>query len=115
MERGAHVLDVNAGLPDIDETAMLSRVVFELQSVCGLPLQIDTSSPEAMEAALRIYNGKPMINSVCGKRESMESVFPLAAKYPKRQREGFRLHRKFMTLQKNMEFPKKILLSTRWQ
>ncbi len=81
MERGAHVLDVNAGLPDIDETAMLSRVVFELQSVCGLPLQIDTSSPKAMEAALRIYNGKPMINSVCGKRESMESVFPLAAKY----------------------------------
>ena len=81
MECGAHVLDVNAGLPDIDETAMLSRVVFELQSVCSLPLQIDTSSAKAMEAALRIYNGKPMINSVCGKRESMEAVFPLAAKY----------------------------------
>ncbi len=81
MERGAHVLDVNAGLPDIDEIQMLSRVVFELQSVCDLPLQIDTSNPEAMEAALRIYNGKPMINSVCGKRESMKAVFPLAAKY----------------------------------
>lgn len=80
-ECGAHVLDVNTGLPDIDETAMLSSVVFELQSVCDLPLQIDTSSPQAMEAALRIYNGKPMINSVCGKQESMEAVFPLAAKY----------------------------------
>lgn len=81
MECGAHVLDVNCGLPDIDESAMLSSVVFELQSVCDLPLQIDTSNPEAMEKALRIYNGKPMINSVCGKKESMEAVFPLAAKY----------------------------------
>ncbi len=81
MELGAHVLDVNCGLPDIDETAMLSKVVYELQTVCDLPLQIDTSDPKAMEAALRIYNGKPMINSVCGKEESMECVFPLAAKY----------------------------------
>jgi len=80
-ECGAHVLDVNVGLPDIDETAMLSKVVFELQAVCDLPLQIDTASYAAMEAALRIYNGKPMINSVCGKRESMEAVFPLAKKY----------------------------------
>ena len=80
-ERGAHVLDVNAGLPDIDETAVLKKVVCELQAVCDLPLQIDTSDPEAMETALRVYNGKPMINSVCGKRESMEAVFPLAAKY----------------------------------
>lgn len=81
QQRGAHVLDVNAGLPDIDETAMLSKIVFSLQSVCDLPLQIDTADPAAMEAALRIYNGKPMINSVCGKKESMEAVFPLAAKY----------------------------------
>jgi len=81
MELGAHVLDVNCGLPDIDETSMLSKVVYELQTVCDLPLQIDTSDPKAMEAALRIYNGKPMINSVCGKEESMASVFPLAAKY----------------------------------
>ncbi len=80
-ESGAHVLDVNVGLPDIDEKRMLSNVVFELQSVCDLPLQIDTSDKDAMEAALRIYNGKPMINSVCGKKESMEAVFPLAAKY----------------------------------
>lgn len=81
MELGAHVLDVNCGLPDIDEVAMLSKVVYELQTVCDLPLQIDTSDPKALEAALRIYNGKPMINSVNGKEESMEAVFPLAAKY----------------------------------
>ena len=81
MELGAHVLDVNCGLPDIDEAAMLSKVVYELQTVCNLPLQIDTSDPKALEAALRIYNGKPMINSVNGKEESMASVFPLAAKY----------------------------------
>ena len=81
MELGAHVLDVNCGLPDIDETEMLSKVVYELQTVCDLPLQIDTSNPKAMEKALRLYNGKPMINSVCGKEESMAAVFPLAAKY----------------------------------
>ncbi len=78
---GAHVLDVNAGLPDIDEEKMLQDIVFSLQSVCDLPLQIDTTKPEAMEAALRVYNGKAMINSVCGKKESMDAVFPLAAKY----------------------------------
>ncbi len=80
-ELGAHILDVNCGLPDIDEEEMLSRVVYELQSVCDLPLQIDTSDYKAMESALRIYNGKAMINSVCGKEESMEKVFPLAKKY----------------------------------
>ncbi len=80
-ELGAHILDVNVGLPDIDEPSMLTRVVKELQAVIDLPLQIDTSDPEAMGAALRIYNGKPMINSVNGKRESMEQVFPLAKKY----------------------------------
>ena len=78
---GAHVLDVNAGLPEIDEVKMLSAIVSELQTVCDLPLQIDTTDPEAMEAALRIYNGKPMINSVSGKQESMDAIFPLAAKY----------------------------------
>ena len=78
---GAHVLDVNVGIPDIDETQMLPSVVFSLQSVCDLPLQLDTSNPEAMETAIRIYSGKPLINSVCGKQESMDAVFPLAAKY----------------------------------
>ncbi len=78
---GAHVLDVNCGLPDIDEAEMLKTVTRELQAVTNLPLQIDTANPVALEQALRIYNGKPMINSVCGKAESMETVFPLAAKY----------------------------------
>ena len=80
-EAGAHILDVNVGLPEIDETALLSRVVTELQSVCALPLQIDTADPDAMEGALRRYNGKAMINSVNGKRESMAAVFPLVKKY----------------------------------
>ncbi len=81
QERGAHILDVNVGLPEIDEVEMLKRAVCELQAVIDLPLQIDTSDPAAMETALRRYNGKAMINSVNGKRESMDCVFPLAAKY----------------------------------
>lgn len=80
-DSGAHVLDVNVGLPEIDEPSMMEEVVKELQAVTTLPLQIDTSNPEAMERALRIYNGKPLINSVNGKEEVMEAVFPLAAKY----------------------------------
>ncbi len=80
-DSGAHVLDVNVGLPEIDEPSMMEEVVRELQAVTTLPLQIDTSNPQAMERALRIYNGKPLINSVNGKEEVMEAVFPLAAKY----------------------------------
>ncbi len=80
-ESGADVLDVNVGLPEIDETAVLSDTVRELQAVTALPLQIDTSSPVAMEAALRCYNGKAMINSVNGKEEVMEAIFPLVKKY----------------------------------
>ena len=80
-ENGAHILDVNVGLPDIDETAMMVEAVEGLQSVTSLPLQIDTVDVRAMEAALRIYNGKPMVNSVSGKQESMDAVFPLIAKY----------------------------------
>ncbi len=78
---GAHILDVNVGLPEIDESEMLCRVVCELQAVCALPLQIDTGNPLALEGALRRYNGKPMINSVNGTAESMELVFPLVKKY----------------------------------
>lgn len=81
QEKGVHVLDVNVGLPDIDEPQMLCRAVAELQAVTDLPLQIDTSDADAMERALRLYNGKAMINSVSGKSESMDAVFPLAAKY----------------------------------
>ena len=81
QEAGAHILDVNVGLPGIDEPQMMEDVVRELQSVTELPLQIDTSDVRALERALRIYNGKPLINSVNGKKESMDAVFPLAAKY----------------------------------
>lgn len=80
-EQGVHILDVNVGLPEIDEKAMLTASVQELQAVTNLPLQIDTSDPRAMEAALRRYNGKAMVNSVSGKRESMDAVFPLVKKY----------------------------------
>ncbi|MGN0372802.1 MAG: homocysteine S-methyltransferase family protein [Enterocloster sp.] len=81
QDNGADVLDVNVGLPEIDEPSMMEEAVKELQSIIDLPLQIDTSDPRAMERALRVYNGKPMINSVNGKEEVMEQVFPLAAKY----------------------------------
>ena len=80
-EKGVHILDVNVGLPDIDEVAMLTEAIRELQAIIDLPLQIDTSNAAAMESALRRYNGKAMINSVSGKQESMDSVFPLAKKY----------------------------------
>lgn len=81
QEKGVDILDVNVGLPDIDEVKMLKSVVCELQTVSDLPLQIDTSDTTAMEAALRRYNGKAMINSVNGKQESMQAVFPLVKKY----------------------------------
>lgn len=81
QDKGAHILDVNVGLPDIDEVAMMEKVVKELQSVTSLPLQIDTVDGKAMERAMRIYNGKPMINSVNGKQVSMDEVFPLIRKY----------------------------------
>ena len=80
-EAGVHILDVNVGLPEIDEKTMLASAICRLQEVTDLPLQIDTSDPVAMEAALRRYNGKAMINSVNGKRESMEKIFPLVKKY----------------------------------
>ena len=80
-EAGAEILDVNVGLPEIDEVALLTEAVTEIQAVTALPLCIDTASPAAMEAALRRYNGKPLLNSVNGKRESLASVLPLAKKY----------------------------------
>lgn len=80
-DKGAHILDVNVGLPEIDEPAMMERVVTGLQSILALPLQIDTSDAAAMERGMRLYNGKPMLNSVSGKAESMETVFPLVRKY----------------------------------
>ncbi len=81
QDNGAHILDVNVGLPDIDEPTLMKEVVQELQSVTNLPLQIDTVDTVAMENALRIYNGKAMVNSVSGKQESMDAVFPPIRKY----------------------------------
>ena len=81
QEKGVHILDVNVGLPDIDENTMLKTAVCELQAVIDLPLQIDTADVTAMENALRIYNGKALINSVNGKKESMKAIFPLVKKY----------------------------------
>lgn len=81
QERGAHILDVNVGLPEIDEVSMLANAVYNLQSVLPLPLQLDSSDAVALEASMRIYNGKAMINSVNGKQSSMAEIFPLVRKY----------------------------------
>ena len=80
-EDGAHVLDVNVGVPGLDEVAVLPEIIRALQGVCDLPLAIDTSNPDAMEAAARIYNGRPLLNSVSGKKSTMDAVFPIAKKY----------------------------------
>ncbi len=80
-EAGADVLDVNLGLPDIDEVALQDKVIKEIQATCDIPLQIDTANFKAMERAARIYNGKPLLNSANGKQEVMDAVFPIAKKY----------------------------------
>ncbi len=81
QDKGAHILDVNVGLPDIDEIEWLKTAVYNLQSVLSLPLQLDSSDTKALETSMRIYNGKAMINSVNGKEASMREVFPLVKKY----------------------------------
>ncbi len=80
-EAGAQVLDVNAGLPGIDEAATLEQLIKDLQAVTDLPLQLDSSNPEALSRALRIYNGKPIVNSVNGETETLEKILPLCKKY----------------------------------
>ncbi|NLI22124.1 MAG: dihydropteroate synthase [Clostridiales bacterium] len=81
LDAGADALDVNVGLPELNEAALLPEVTEAVQSVAGVPLQLDTSDPVALEAALRAYVGKPIINSVNGKRHVMDEVFPLARRY----------------------------------
>ena len=81
QEQGADILDVNVGLPDIDEVAAIQTAVERLSAATLLPLQIDSTNPEALEAAVRRYPGKPIINSVNGKREVMDAVLPIAARY----------------------------------
>ena len=80
-EAGADILDVNVGFPGVDEASMLPRVVKKLQSVVSLPLQLDSSSPEALEAGLRVYNGKAAVNSVNGDPESLARILPIVKKY----------------------------------
>ena len=80
-EKGAHILDVNVGLPEINESEVFSELLPMLQSIINLPLQIDSSDPEALEKALRIYNGKALVNSVNGKQSNMDAVLPIVAKY----------------------------------
>ena len=80
-EQGAGVLDVNVGLPDVDEPAMLREVVAELQGAVDLPLQLDSANAAALEAGARRYAGKPLLNSVSGKESSLASVLPVAKKY----------------------------------
>ncbi len=81
QEAGVQALDVNAGLPEIDEVAVLADIMEQIQGVCDLPLQLDTADEEAMARAMRLYNGKPIVNSVNGKEQSMAAVFPLIEKY----------------------------------
>lgn len=81
LDKGAQVLDVNVGVPGVDEPALIEKVILTLQSITSVPLQIDTSNIQAMERALRIYNGRPLLNSVNGKAENMAEVLPLAKKY----------------------------------
>ncbi|MCH5324186.1 MAG: homocysteine S-methyltransferase family protein [Eubacterium sp.] len=81
ISAGADILDVNVGLPDIDEKSVMVSVIKALQGVCVLPLQIDSPDPEVLEAALRIYNGKPIVNSVNGEEKSLYAVLPKVKKY----------------------------------
>ncbi|MCD2434609.1 homocysteine S-methyltransferase family protein [Acidaminococcus sp. NSJ-142] len=81
LDKGAQVLDVNVGVPGVNEPELIERVIVTLQSITSVPLQIDTSNIEAMERGLRIYNGRPLLNSVNGKAENLAEVLPLAAKY----------------------------------
>ena len=81
QEQGADILDLNTGLPDIDEAGVLTKSLVEVQGIVSLPVQIDSSDAKALESAARLYNGKPLLNSVNGKRESLEQVLPIAKKY----------------------------------
>ena len=81
IHAGAEILDVNVGLPGIDEKEMMVTAVKAVQSICDTPLQLDSTIPEVLEAGLRVYNGKPIVNSVNGEDESLEAILPLVKKY----------------------------------
>jgi 5-methyltetrahydrofolate--homocysteine methyltransferase len=81
VESGAHILDVNVGAPGVDEVALMPKVVKAVQSVVSVPLQLDSADPKVIEAGLRVVNGRPIVNSVNGERERMDTIFPLVAHY----------------------------------
>ena len=119
-EAGAHILDVNLGLPLIDEEEMMVKAIKELQKVANLPLQIDSSDPMVIEAGLRAYNGRAIVNSVTGKEESLNKILPLVKKYgamvvgltldekgiPKTHEERFNIAVKIMERAKSYGIPK---------
>lgn len=123
-ECGAQILDVNAGLPDIDEERILVNLINDISGACPLPLQIDTTDSAALEAAVRHYSGKPIINSVNGKEESMSQVLPIAAKYgaavicltldengiPARAEQRLEIARRIMLRAEEYGIPKKNLI-----
>lgn len=80
-DAGAHILDVNVGCPGIDECATMEKAIKAISATVNLPLQIDSSDPKTIERALRIYNGKPMVNSVNGKEENIKAIMPIVQKY----------------------------------
>lgn len=124
IEAGAEILDVNVGLPGIDEKEMMIRSIKALQGVVDVPLQIDSTIPEVLEAALRIYNGRPIINSVNGEIALMEKIFPLVKKYgacivclaldengiPKKADERIAVVKKIMDTALKYEIPKENLI-----
>lgn len=123
-KEGAHVLDINLGLPDIDEKEMMLKAVDAVSNLVDLPLQIDSSDPEVIEAVLRQYNGKPIINSVNGEKGSMERILPIARKYgacvlgltmdekgiPEKAEERLAIGKRIIHQAESMGIPKKNLL-----
>ncbi|MBQ8687800.1 MAG: homocysteine S-methyltransferase family protein [Ruminococcus sp.] len=120
-DAGADILDVNVGLPGIDEKDMMVRTVKALQSVEDVPLQLDSTNPEVLEAALRIYNGKPIVNSVNGEEESLRTILPLVKKYgaavvgltldekgiPKKAEDRFAIAKRILERAEAMGIPKR--------
>ncbi len=124
QEQNADVLDLNAGLPDINEPEMLKKSLLEIQSVINLPIQIDSSNPEALEIATRFYNGKPILNSVNGKISSLETVLPIAKKYgacvlgltldengiPETAQERFKIAEKIINYAESLGIPRRNII-----
>ena len=124
QEQGADILDLNAGLPDINEPEVLTHSLTEIQGIVNLPIQIDSSDPKALESAARVYNGKPILNSVNGKSSSLEKILPVAKKYgacvlgltlddkgiPESAEERFRIARLIVDMAQKIGIPRRNIL-----